>query len=87
MSLREFLSHVSSHKIIGRQLPVAIRATCRGNCMLSCSDVVIGNNFLSARIRLEADGASKRIVDLEGWHESSPFSMRGLGESTIGPIN
>ncbi len=55
--------------------------------MLSCSDVVIGHNFLSTRIRLEADRASKRIVDFEGWHESSPVSMRRLGEFTTGPIN
>ena len=32
-----------------------------GNCLLSCSDVVIGHNFFSARIRFEADRASKRI--------------------------
>jgi hypothetical protein len=82
-----FTSHISFHKIIGRQLPVAIRATCRGNCELSCSDVGLGHNFVSACIRLEADPASKRIVDFEGWHESLPSSMLRLGKFTIGLIN
>jgi hypothetical protein len=55
--------------------------------MLSCSDVVIGHNFLSARISLEAERASKRIVDFKVGMSSRPSSMLRLSESTIGPIN
>jgi hypothetical protein len=54
--------------------------------VLSCGDIVISNNFLSTCVRLEADRASKRIVDFKGWHEYTPVEyapLRGTQEGRL----